>query len=104
MTVTTRNFGLNNGRSQNMAVTSVSSRVAFLRDNAEDVMIYNTGSEVVYVRTGGDGVSVDTTGIPIAPGEKGIYSKGLGEGKWTHLAAVTAAGTSDLIISQSKGN
>lgn len=67
----------------------------------QQIMVTNVGTDVAYIQTGDSNVDATATeGIPIVPGEKGVYSIASSD---THIAVFAASGAPDLIISQGSG-
>ena len=98
-----RNFSIANVQSTAVTVTTVSQRFPLTNKDAEDVMIVNNTISTVFVRTGDATVEADTSAMPVLPGEKGVYSKGLRLGTTTYIALVVASSTADIVFIQGQG-
>lgn len=83
-----------------LSVSAVSSNVAVgTAVQIANLWICNTGTTLAYLQTGDSTVTADTTGIPIPGGLCGNVSP---DGR-TNLAAITASGTTTLLISPGAG-
>lgn len=100
-----RNFSLRNAFMTQVTAALVTARFILPSPPPKDIMLYNAGAETVYVRTGDDNVVADANGMPIAPGEKGVYQIGDSIPPATHLAYATlVAATSPLSIIPGEGS
>lgn len=99
-----KNFSLLDAKNTAITVTVTTQRLELPIVDADDIMIINTSaSKTVYARTGGDDVVADLDAMPILPGEKGVYSKGLSGGRTTHLALISESGSPIAYIVQGSG-
>ena len=97
-----KNFSILNATFTPLAATSASAR-AKLPNDAPDIMLYNPNLFIVYVTTGDNAVVATVTGMPILPGEKGIYSRGGTPAQSTHVAYITVAAPGTLHMAMGEG-
>ncbi len=98
------NFSLRNATGIVVSVTPTSQAIMLPNRTAEDVMIVNQSQTTVFVTTGDENiVAVKNVSMPILPGEKGVYSKGLAGGDTTHIAFVTDVSNVDVTFFQGLG-
>jgi len=79
------------------------ARISLPNEDAPDIMIVNEGTVTVFVRTGDVTVVADANAMPILPGEKGVYCRGLREIAVTHIAAHVAVATQAITVFQGSG-
>lgn len=102
-TNTVRNFSILNAQSIAITATVTTANFELPNIEEEDLMITNLSTATVFIRTGDDTVVADTSAMPLLPGEKGVYSKGLRGGRTTHIAALVESGTADIVVIQGVG-
>ena len=102
-TINLRNFALAGVSSIALTAATPSANVALPDEEAPDIMVINEGTVTVFVKTGDSTVTADATSMPVLPGEKGVYSRGLREIPITHLAAFVVTGTQAITIIQGSG-
>lgn len=102
-TVNLRNFGLAGVSSIPLVAVPGSINVALPNEDAQDIMIINEGTVTVFVRTGDSTVVADANAMPVLPGEKAVYCRGLREISITHIAAFVAAGSQAITVIQGSG-
>jgi len=86
-----------NGNYATLAVTTTSARVAL--PSGATVVVYNNGAIAASVLLGGSGVTALTTNDQVGPGQWLAFSVGAN----TYIAAITATGAANLVISGGAG-
>ena len=66
---------------------------------AQDVLVDNRGTADAYIRVGDDTVSASTLCVRVPAGAVLAFSKG----QFTHIAAITASGTTSLVVHLGEG-
>ena len=102
-TINLRNFALARVVSIPLVAATPSANVALPDEDAPDIMVVNEGTVTVFIKTGNSTVTADATSMPVLPGEKGVYSRGLREIPVTHIAAFVLSGTQAITIIQGNG-
>ena len=96
------NFININDASVSLSVSTTSANVATGNALGSSVLIDNTdsGSLPCFIKAGVSGVTATTSDLQIASGEKAVYAITPG---MTHIAAITASGTTTLRLVRGNG-
>jgi len=102
-TINVRNFDIRNIESLSLTATPSSARIKIPDLSLPDMMLINQSGSTIFVRCGDSSVVADAQAMPILPGEKGIYARGLSQPTSTHIAAFVTDETEVLTIIQGGG-
>lgn len=87
-----------------VSVTTTTGRTAlgtnFTENRSRHSMLSNDGSETVFVRFGDSTVEATTADVPLLAGTVQVFSP---PADATHIAAITASGTSTLYVTAGEG-
>lgn len=89
-----------NSKSVSLTVTTVTGNVALDSKGGANVIVVNNGDEIAYVCSGSSTVTATTANFPIPPGAAFSLKK---DPAHTHVAAITATGTTPIAIVETDG-
>lgn len=85
---------------QPISVTQASGSVTFTGSSAEQLRIYNAGSNIAFIRWGTGAQTALATDMPIPPGDIEVFYKGSGD----TVAAICSTGlTTTLYCTSGRG-
>lgn len=92
------NFALD-AQSVTLSLTTIAQSIKLAEKSRSDVLLTNLSNQLMWIQTGPSDVVATQNSVPLLPGEKGVYSRGLKSATpATHLSARTDVGAGSLVV------